>query len=69
VLSVVVDPRRTAEIEHDLARVAPDGFHTSIRLRSANRMPLSPGLVGVAEGARLIRSIRDASDDTVPATS
>ena len=68
VLSVVVDPRRTAEIEHDLARVAPDGFHTSIRLRSANRMPLSSGLVGVAEGARLIRSIRDASDDTVPAT-
>ncbi|HSU12274.1 MAG TPA: hypothetical protein VLK57_24025, partial [Pseudonocardia sp.] len=69
VLFVVVDPGRTAEIERDLGLFAPDGFHTTIRLRSAARVALPPGFVGVAEGARLLRSIRNAADDPVPVAS
>ena len=69
VLFVVVDPGRTAEIERDLGSFAPDGLHTSIRLRSAARVALPPGFVGVAEGARLLRIIRNAADDPVPVAS
>jgi uncharacterized protein YebE (UPF0316 family) len=39
VLSVVVESARTADVERDLEQLAPDGFRTSSRLRSAVGVP------------------------------
>ena len=55
VLFVVVDAARTAEVERDLALVAPDGFRTSTRMRSATWAPLPTGYIVMAAGARLAR--------------
>ena len=67
VLSVAVDAGRTAEVERDLERYVPDGFHTSTRLRSAKPVSLPPEFVGIAEGVDLLRRNRKASDEPVPA--
>ena len=45
VLSLVVPANRAAQVERDLDEIAPDAFHTSIRLRSATRMPFGPAAV------------------------
>ena len=67
VLSVAVDAGRTAEVERDLERYVPDGFHTSTRLRSAKPVSLPPEFVGIAEGVDLLRRNRKAIDEPVPA--
>jgi len=67
VLFVVVDAGRTAEIERDLARLAPDGFRTSTRLRSATWAPLPPGYLVMTAGARLLRPGRNPDPDPAPA--
>jgi hypothetical protein len=67
VLFVVVDAGRTAEVERDLEQLAPDGFRTSSRLRSATWMPLPPGYVVMSAGARLLRTTRDPGADLAPA--
>jgi hypothetical protein len=54
VLFVVVDAARAAEVERDVALVAPDGLRTSTRMRSANWAPLPPGYA-VMTAARLVR--------------
>ena len=59
VLFVVVDAARTADVERDLALLAPDGFGTSTRLRSATQAPLPPGYTVLAAGARLLRTSRE----------
>ena len=66
VLFVVVDAGRTADVERDLEQLAPDGFRTSSRLRSATWMPLPPGYVAMATGARLLRS-GNSRAETAPA--
>ncbi len=66
-LFVVVDAGRTADVERDLELLAPHGFRTSSRLRSANWMPLPPGYIVMTTGARLLRTSRTASADTAPA--
>ncbi len=43
VLVVIVGAGRTAEVERDLDRLAPDAFRTSTRLRSASRPVAVPG--------------------------
>ncbi len=63
VLVVVVTGSRTAEVERDLERLAPDGFHSSTRLRSASRSagrtaPTAARTVATA-GARLLRAPRE----------
>jgi hypothetical protein len=67
VLFVVVDAGRTAEVERDLEQLAPDGFRTSSRLRSATWMPLPAGYVVMSAGARLLRTTRDPGADLAPA--
>jgi uncharacterized protein YebE (UPF0316 family) len=67
VLFVVVDAGRTAEVERDLAQLAPDGFRTSSRLRSATWMPLPPGYIVMTAGARLLRTTRTAVPEPAPA--
>ncbi len=66
-LFVVVDAGRTAEIERDLAQLAPDGFRTSMRLRSATWAPLPPGYLVMTAGARLLRPSRNPNADPRPA--
>jgi uncharacterized protein YebE (UPF0316 family) len=55
VLFVVVDAGRAVELERDLDELAPDGFRTSSRLRSATWMPLPTGYIAMSTGARLLR--------------
>jgi hypothetical protein len=66
ILFVVVDSGRAAEVERDLEQLAPDGFRTSSRLRSATWAPLPPGYTVMATGARLLRS-RIRSVEPAPA--
>lgn len=58
VLFVVVDAGRTAEVERDLEQLAPHGFRTSTRMRSATCSPLPPGYTVMTAGARLLRVTR-----------
>jgi uncharacterized protein YebE (UPF0316 family) len=67
VLFVVVDAGRTAEVERDLEELAPDGFRTSSRLRSATWAPLPPGYTVMSAGARLLRANRDPNAVTASA--
>ena len=67
ILFVVVDAGRTTEVERDLEQLAPDGFRSSTRLRSATWAPLPPEYTVMAAGVRLLRGSRGRSADTAPA--
>jgi hypothetical protein len=55
VLFVAVDASRAREVERVLDRLAPDGFRTSSRLRSAAWSPVPTGYLVMTTGARLTR--------------
>jgi len=63
VLFVVVDAARTVEVERDLALLAPDGFRTSTRMRSATWAPLPPGYAVMTAGARLRKATPEPAVD------
>ena len=67
VMFVVVDAGRMAEVERDLDQLAPNGFRTSTRLRSATWAPLPPGYTVMSAGARLLRTTRQPSAAPAPA--
>jgi uncharacterized protein YebE (UPF0316 family) len=57
VLFVAVDAWRAGEIERELDRLAPHGFRTSSRLRSAAGPPVPPGYLAMSTGTRLTRRL------------
>jgi uncharacterized protein YebE (UPF0316 family) len=67
VLSVVVEGGRTAEVERDLAQLAPGAFRSSVRLRSATMTLLPPGRAAGTAGAQLLRTVREPDADPAPA--
>lgn len=55
VLFVAVHAARAADVDRDLAELAPGAFRTSNRLRSAAAAPLPPGYLGVGAGVGSLR--------------